>query len=224
MAGPSSGSWVGPTLPFQILSPRPTSPAPSREAMVSRPRPSPSASSSTAAGKCTRSTRVGSTPATSSTSSERWASTEAPAHVGGAGASRPVGRQDTVPARPVGVAPRPAPGAEALPAPVLDVDTGGQVRELAEDDLDVGGVGWIGGDVPEIGDPPRRFPGGYLSPLDLLARDGAFEYPPPDAGLEDHVQVALRGHGVVRWPPGGGSCRPGRESVVCRAGHHQRQP
>src|SRR5437660_8438493 len=49
--------------------------------------------------------------------------------------------------------------------------------------LDISGVGRVGGDVPSVTEPSRRFPLRDLAPLDLVTLRGALEDAPADSML-----------------------------------------
>ena len=89
-------------------------------------------------------------------------------------------REERRPAAVVAVAPGLALGAERLPAAMLDLDEGGRVAALDEPDLDLGRVGSVAAEVPQVDEPARWLPGGDLAPFVLDA--GGRPFVDPAAG------------------------------------------
>ena len=108
-------------------------------------------------------------------------------------------------------------GAERLPAAVLDLDEGGGVVAPDEPDLDLGRVGAIAADVPQVDEPIRRLPGQDLAPFVLDAGGRSFVDPATGPRFEHDRGVRLTRHGVVGRPPRGDPRRPDVEGVVGRA-------
>src|SRR5580704_14767125 len=83
-------------------------------------------------------------------------------------------RQQGLPASLITVTPLLA---GTFPAPVFDVDAGLLGALRVEADLDLGGVGFIAAEVPEIGQPGGGLPHGDLAPLVFGPVGGAFVDP-----------------------------------------------
>src|ERR1700694_2387876 len=96
---------------------------------------------------------------------------------------------------------------------------------VVEADLDFGGVGSIGPDVPEVAKSPRWVPNRDLTPFHLPAGGGSFEDPYTRAALEDDLDTRVGGRRVGSRPPTRRPLRPDIEGVLPRAldleGHPQ---
>ena len=94
--------------------------------------------------------------------------------------------------------------AEALPAPVLQLDPSVVGPQGGEADLDLGRGRALGVGRPGQHQPRRRLPGDHPAPVGLTAVAPALVQPPADPALQDHRLDPLRLHRVVadRPPPG----------------------
>ena len=110
-------------------------------------------------------------------------------------------REERRPAAVVAVAPVLDPGAERLPAAMLDLDQGGRLAVRQEPDLDLGRVGAVAAEVPQVDESARRLPDRDLAPLVLDAGRRPLEDPATGPRLEDDSQSGLAGHRVVGRPP-----------------------
>src|ERR1700732_1176231 len=100
---------------------------------------------------------------------------------------------------------------------VFDLPPGVIGALVVEADLDFGGVGSIGPDVPEVAKAPRWVPHRDLTPFHLPAGGGSFEDPPTRAALEDDLDTMVGGHRVVSRPPARRPLGPDIEGVLHRA-------
>src|SRR6478672_5689053 len=110
-------------------------------------------------------------------------------------------RQERRPAAVIPISPGLAFGPERLPAAVLDRDPGAALARRLEADLDLGGVGAVPAEVPQVAEPARRLPDGHLAPVVLDPARRPLEDPAARARLQDDGQVVRARHGVVGRPP-----------------------
>src|SRR6187431_429346 len=87
-----------------------------------------------------------------------------------------------------------------------------------EPDLDIGGVGAIGAQVPRVREPARRLPDRHPAPVVLVTAARPLEEAAADARLEDHAQIAFAGDRVIGRPPRGDPLGPRAERVLRWAG------
>ena len=106
--------------------------------------------------------------------------------------------------------------AEPLPAAMLDLDPG-RVTGWDEADLDLGRIGPVSAQVPEVDEPMRRLPGHDLAPLVHVAGRGSLEDPPADAALQHDLEVRFAAGGVVGRPPV--AIRSVQTMNACSGGH-----
>ncbi|OLE80499.1 MAG: hypothetical protein AUG06_04080 [Actinobacteria bacterium 13_1_20CM_2_65_11] len=99
---------------------------------------------------------------------------------------------------------------------MFDVDPCRFIAQVGEPDLDLRCALAVGGDVPEVAQPPRRLPDRDLAPDDLLACGRAFEDSAALATFENHLEALLLGHRGSLGPPHRGAGRPHVEGVVHR--------
>jgi FAD-linked oxidoreductase len=136
----------------------------------------------------------------------------------------PVVRDEPVPAAAVALAALGAERAEALPAAVHDRHRRAVPRRLGrERDLDLGGVGAVEAQVPQVGKSARRLPGDDLAPVVLGAVGRALVDAPARARLERHGQVGVRGDRVAVRPPQRGARGPHVERALRRAADGEAQ-
>ncbi len=105
---------------------------------------------------------------------------------------------------------------------MLDLDQGRVVAASDEADLDLGRVGTIAAQVPQVDEARRRLPGHDLAPLVLDALAVRSKIRPPVRGSRTTSDVRLARHRVVGRPPRRDPTRPDLERVVRRAGDLER--
>jgi hypothetical protein len=125
--------------------------------------------------------------------------------------------QEPVPPAGVRVAPPPALGAQPLPAMVVDLQHGAADSTMDERQLDVGRVGPVAADVPQVAEAVRRLPAGHLSPVDFATGGRPFVDLAPRPAFQHDQRARLAGRGVARRPPPVDPPRPGVECVMGRA-------
>src|SRR5215475_12365084 len=91
-------------------------------------------------------------------------------------------------------------GAQPFPAAVFDLHPGRGSRKVDEHDLDVGGIGAVLTQVPQVAEAFGRLPGRDLSPLVDGPGGGPLEDATTDTALDDDVG-GVAADGVVGRPP-----------------------
>ena len=116
------------------------------------------------------------------------------------------------------------PSAPSRSQPRCSISTRVALPAGDEPDLDLGRIGAVAAQVPEVDEPMRRLPGHHLAPVVLRPGGRALEDPPADAPFKHHLQVRLADGGVVGRPPGGDPLGPHHERVLRRAGDLEGEP
>src|SRR4029079_15934278 len=80
---------------------------------------------------------------------------------------------------------------EPLPAAMLDLKAGRDVVGSEEPNLDLGRVGPVASEVPEVTEAERRLPDRDLSPVVLDAARRPLEDPAPEPDLREHALCRL---------------------------------
>ena len=107
---------------------------------------------------------------------------------------------------------------------MLDLDERRRLTLVDEADVDLGRVGAVTAEVPQVGEPARRIPDRHLAPVVLGAVAGPLEDPSAGPSLEHDLEVRLAGDGVVGRPPLPDAGRPDLEGVGRRAGDLEGDP
>jgi hypothetical protein len=115
-------------------------------------------------------------------------------------------------------------GAECVPAAVLDLHLRPGLFACGEGDLDLGRVGPVLAQVPEVGDAGGWVPGGDVAPFVFFAFGCALVDAPSDSGFDDDLDVGSRADGVGRRPLPAGLSGPKFERSFGRAGNVERDP